>query len=49
MQNIIIRKFETKDAEAVSALIAKTMRTTNVKDYPANVKAKVSVERLLKR
>lgn len=37
MQNITIRKFETKDAEAVSALIAKTMRTTNVKDYPAEV------------
>ncbi len=33
MQNITIRKFETKDAEAVSALIAQTMRTTNAKDY----------------
>ena len=37
MQNITIRKFETKDAEAVSALIAKTMRTTNINDYPADV------------
>ena len=37
MQNITIRKFEIKDAEAVSALIAKTMRTTNVKDYTAEV------------
>lgn len=37
MQKITIRKFEIKDAEAVSALIAKTMRTTNVKDYPAEV------------
>ncbi len=35
MQNITIRKFETKDAEAVSALISKTMRTTNAKDYTA--------------
>ena len=37
MQKITIRKFEIKDAEAVSALIAKTMRTTNVKDYPAEI------------
>ncbi len=37
MQNITIRKFETKDAEAVSALIAKTMRTTNAKDYKAEM------------
>ena len=37
MQKITIRKFEIKDAEAVSALIAKTMRTTNVKDYTAEV------------
>lgn len=37
MQKITIRKFEIKDAKAVSALIAKTMRTTNVKDYPAEV------------
>ncbi len=37
MQNITIRKFETKDAEAVSALIAKSMRTTNAKDYTAEM------------
>jgi len=37
MQNITIRKFEIEDAEAVSALIANTMRTTNVKDYTAEV------------
>lgn len=37
MQNITIRKFQEKDAEAVSALIAKTMRTTNINDYPADV------------
>lgn len=37
MQKITIRKFEIKDAEAVSALIAKTMRTTNVKDYTPEV------------
>lgn len=37
MQNITIRKFEIKDAEAVSALISKTMRTTNINDYPAEV------------
>lgn len=37
MQKITIRKFEIKDAEAVSALIAKTMRTTNVKDYTVEV------------
>ena len=28
-----IRRFEEKDAQAVSALIAKTLRTTNIKDY----------------
>ena len=37
MQKITIRKFEIKDAEAVSALIAKTMRTTNINDYTAEV------------
>lgn len=30
-----IRKFRTEDAAAVSALIAKTLRTTNRKDYTA--------------
>ena len=28
-----IRRFEEKDAQAVSALIAKTLRTTNIQDY----------------
>lgn len=28
-----IRKFKKKDAEEVSALIIKTLRTTNIKDY----------------
>lgn len=30
-----IRRFQTDDAEEVSALIAKTLRTTNRKDYPS--------------
>ena len=29
----IIRRFENSDAEAVSALIIKTLRTTNIRDY----------------
>lgn len=33
MNDYIIRKFHIEDAEDVSALIAKTMRTTNSKDY----------------
>ena len=28
-----IRRFEEKDAQEVSALIARTLRTTNIKDY----------------
>lgn len=28
-----VRKFQGEDAEEVSALIAKTLRTTNIKDY----------------
>lgn len=28
-----VRKFQLEDAEEVSALIAKTLRTTNIKDY----------------
>ncbi|MBR4039191.1 MAG: GNAT family N-acetyltransferase [Clostridia bacterium] len=28
-----IRRFEERDAQAVSALIAKTLRTTNIQDY----------------
>ena len=31
----MIRKFEEKDAQEVSALVAKTLRTTNRKDYTA--------------
>jgi GNAT superfamily N-acetyltransferase len=31
---VTIRAFEPRDAEAVSALIRHTMRTTNVDDYP---------------
>lgn len=31
----MIRKFERSDAEAVSELIAQTLRTTNAKDYTA--------------
>ncbi|MBR3794735.1 MAG: GNAT family N-acetyltransferase [Clostridia bacterium] len=30
---MIIRRFEAGDAQEVSALIAKTLRTTNIKDY----------------
>lgn len=30
---MIIRRFRETDAQAVSALIAKTLRTTNMKDY----------------
>lgn len=30
-----IREFQTEDAEEVSALIAKTLRTVNIKDYSA--------------
>ena len=30
-----VRRFREGDAEAVSALIAETLRTTNAKDYPA--------------
>ena len=32
-----IRRFEAKDAEAVSALVIKTIRISNVKDYPAEL------------
>lgn len=30
-----IRRFQANDAEAVAALIAMTLRTTNAKDYPS--------------
>jgi len=33
MNNYIVRKFQVEDAEEISALIAKTLRTTNIKDY----------------
>jgi GNAT superfamily N-acetyltransferase len=32
-----IRKFTPEDAQAVSDLIAVTMRTTNIRDYPAEL------------
>ncbi len=32
-----IRRFETKDAEAVSSLIIKTLRISNIKDYTAEL------------
>lgn len=32
-----IREFKPEDAQAVSDLIAVTMRTTNIKDYPAEL------------
>jgi len=48
-----IRRFEDKDAEAVSALIALTMRTTNIKDYPIELLeqaiAYLTPERLIER
>lgn len=36
-----IRRFETKDAEAVSSLVIKTLRISNVKDYPAELMEEV--------
>lgn len=33
MPTIEVRRFEDKDAEEVSALIATTLRTSNIKDY----------------
>lgn len=35
MDNFFIRRFQTEDSEEVSALIIKTLRTTNIKDYSA--------------
>ena len=32
--NIIIRRFEKADAEAVSAVVCETVRVSNAKDYP---------------
>ncbi len=34
MNDFVARKFQAEDAEEVSALIIKTLRTTNIKDYP---------------
>ena len=31
--NLTVRRFEERDAQEVSALIAKTLRTTNIRDY----------------
>ena len=36
-----IRKFEASDAEAVSALVIKTVRISNTKDYPAELMEEV--------
>lgn len=33
MSDFIIRKFQEEDADEVSTLIIKTLRTTNIKDY----------------
>ncbi|MBQ8960856.1 MAG: GNAT family N-acetyltransferase [Ruminococcus sp.] len=48
-----IRKFAPEDAQAVSELIAVTMRTTNIKDYPAELLeqdiAYLTPERLIER
>ena len=33
---MIIRRFQDKDAEEVSALIVTTLRTTNIKDYSSD-------------
>ena len=42
---MIVRRFQTEDAEAVSALISRTLRTTNSQDYsPREIEA---VERSL--
>ena len=35
MNSFSIRKFQTEDADEVSALIIKTLRTSNIKDYSA--------------
>lgn len=48
-----IRRFEKEDAEAVSALIARTLRETNIRDYTAeyienDVRA-LSPEKLIER
>ena len=35
MNSFSVRKFQTEDADEVSALIIKTLRTSNIKDYSA--------------
>ncbi len=35
-KDFIIRKFQPQDSDEVSALIAETLRTTNIKDYSSN-------------
>ena len=35
MNSFSVRKFHTEDADEVSALIIKTLRTSNIKDYSA--------------
>ena len=48
-----IRRFIPQDAEAVSELIAVTMRTSNIKDYPSQLLEKaiayLTPERLIER
>lgn len=34
---MLIRKFETKEAESVSNIIRETLQTTNSQDYPAEI------------
>ena len=36
-----VRRFEQQDADAVSALVIKTIRISNVKDYPADLMEEV--------
>lgn len=43
MCDYIVRRFETEDAEEVSALVRKTLRITNIKDY-----SEESIEALVK-
>ena len=35
--NYTVRKFQINDAEETSALIAKTLRTVNIKDYSSEL------------
>ena len=50
---MLIRLFEEKDANEVAELIAKTLRTTNIKDYSSeyieNDVQKLNPQRLIKR